>query len=191
MRHRASWIAAVALLWAMPAMALSLEDLAQRFARVSKSRATFEETKYVAALTEPLVRRGTLAFDAPGRLEMRVERPFPERVEIDGDALTIETRRGTSRTSLASQPLLAAWIESLRATLAGDVTALSSRFHADLAGDDAHWVLALTPLDAGLRAVVRRIEIEGAGAQISRYEIAEERGDRTVVRVTRAGDASR
>ncbi len=178
---RGAALAALAVSCVTPASAFGLDELAQRFAQVSRSRATFEETKYLSALTEPLTRRGTLAFDRPDRLEMRVERPYPERIEIDGDTLTMETRRGRSRTSLASQPLIAAWVESLRATLAGDAASLSAHFRVALAGSAERWTLELTPLDPSLQSIVRRIEIAGAGAQVARYEIEEQQGDRTVV----------
>jgi outer membrane lipoprotein-sorting protein len=131
-----------------------------------------------------LTRRGTLAFDRPDRLEMRVERPYPERIEINGDTLTMETRRGRSQVSVASQPLLAAWVESLRSTLAGDAAALSAHFRVALAGNADRWTLELTPLDPSLRSIVRSIRIAGAGAQVARYEIEEQQGDRTVVVVT-------
>jgi hypothetical protein len=98
----------------------------------------------------------------------------------------MQTTRGRSQASLSSQPLLAAWVESLRATLAGDAAALSAHFTVTLGGSARRWTLGLRPLDPALRALVRVIEIAGEGAQISRYEIDEVQGDRTVVVVTPA-----
>jgi len=174
----------LALLPPPAASAFSLEELAQHLAAVSQSIATFDETKTISTLTEPLTRQGTLRFERPDRLEMQVTRPYPERIEIAGDTLTIETRRGRSQASLATQPALAAWVTSLRATLAGDTASLTSHFDVALTGDAAHWTLRLVPRDAALRARVKRIEMAGAGARISRYEIDEVNGDRTVLDIT-------
>jgi outer membrane lipoprotein-sorting protein len=180
----AALAAALAIGWTSWAAAFSLDELAQGFARVASSRATFEETKFVSTLNAPLTRRGTLAFQRPDRLELRVEHPYPETIDIDGDTLTMQTTRGRSQASLSSQPLLAAWVESLRATLAGDAASLSAHFTVSLSGSARRWTLGLTPLDPALRSIVRSIEITGDGAQIAKYEIDEVQGDRTVVVVT-------
>ena len=177
-------IAALAIGGTSSAIAFGIDELAQGFARVASSQATFVETKYVSTLNAPLTRRGTLAFVRPDRLEMRVEAPYPETIEIDGDMLTMQTTRGRSQARLSSQPLLAAWVESLRATLAGDAASLSMHFTVAIRGSAGRWTLELAPLDPALRSIVRSIEISGEGAQIARYEIDEVHGDRTVVVVT-------
>ena len=176
--------AALAIGGTSHAIAFSVDELAQGFARVASSQATFVETKYVSTLNAPLTRRGTLAFVRPDRLEMRVEAPFAETIEIDGDTLTMQTTRGRSQARLSTQPLLAAWVESLRATLAGDTASLSMHFTVALSGSAGRWTLELAPLDPALRSIVRSIEISGEGARIARYEIDEVHGDRTVVVVT-------
>jgi outer membrane lipoprotein-sorting protein len=176
--------AALAIGGTSRAVAFGIDELAQGFARVASSQATFVETKFVSTLNAPLTRRGTLAFRRPDRLEMRVEAPYPETIEIDGDTLTMQTTRGSSQARLSTQPLLAAWVESLRATLAGDTASLSMHFTVVLRGSVRHWTLELAPLDPALRSIVRSIEITGDGAQIAQYEIDEVRGDRTVVVVT-------
>ena len=96
----------------------------------------------------------------------------------------MQTTRGRSQASLSSQPLLAAWVESLRATLAGDAASLSAHFTVALTGSARRWTLELRPLDPALRSIVRSVEITGDGAQITKYEINELQGDRTVVVVT-------
>jgi hypothetical protein len=166
---------------ARPACALALDELMRELASVPERHATFEETKQIALLNGPLVRRGTLDYVAPGRLTMRVESPYFERLDISGDELVIERRSGVSRVTLSSQPALAAWVESLRATLAGDGAALQARFAVAVDGTAAQWRLDLTPRDAALRATVARVAIAGRGADVVRFEVEETKGDSTRV----------
>ena len=163
------------------AAALTLDELMRELRTVAERHATFEETKQIALLNGPLVRRGTLDYGAPGRLQMRVESPYFERLDIAGDELTIERRSGVSRVTLSSQPALAAWVESLRATLAGDGAALQARFEVTLGGNLAEWRLDLVPREPTLRAIVARVAIAGRAAQVLRFDVEEARGDSTRV----------
>jgi len=183
------WLVLALILAPAAAQAFDLADLMALMAQVETSQVAFEETKHVAALTTPLVRRGTLRYVRPDHLEMRVETPYFERMEITGNLLTIESKRGIRRIDLAGEPGTAAWVASIRATLAGDRPALARHFAFELRGEAARWTLTLLPLDPALSGVIERIAIDGAQAQLSRIEVAERMGDRTVLIVQPAGNA--
>lgn len=166
------------------AQALSANELLATLARVARSTATFEETRTMAALTAPIVRRGTLRYVRPDQLEMVVTAPAPERIEINGDNVTMESRSGTRRVRLTQFPAAAVWVESVRATLAGDQRALERYFRVRVAGQMAAWTLELIPFDNELADVVSRIVITGAQDLPSRIEIEERSGDRSVMAIT-------
>ena len=161
--------------------AFDMTELMALMGRVETSRVAFEETKQVATLTAPIVRRGTLRYDRPDHLEMRVETPYFERMDINGNALTIESKRGVRQVDLASAPGLAAWVSAIRATLAGDWPTLARHFAYELRGQAARWTLSLLPIDPALSQVIARITIDGAEAQITRIEVDERMGDSTVL----------
>jgi Outer membrane lipoprotein carrier protein LolA-like len=190
---RAVIIAAMLFLTAVPnaAQAFDIAELMTLLARVDESNVAFDETKYVSTLTAPIVRHGTMRYVRPDRLEMRVESPYFERMEIVGDTLTIETRRGIRQIDLGSQPGAAAWVASIRATLAGDGASLAAHFRVTLSGDIAHWSIALDPVDAALANVIARIVIDGAQAQVLRIGVNERGGDRTALVVRPPGDGKR
>jgi hypothetical protein len=183
--HRCAIALGVALLAMVgPSAALSVDELMTELRAVPERHGSFEETKRMAVLTQPLVRRGTLEYVRPDRLTMRVDTPYFERLHIRGDEVSIERRSGTTRVALSSQPALAVWIESMRATLAGDAGALDRHFRARVEGSLAQWRLDLVPKDPQLAARVTRVVVEGQGAQPLRFEIEESRGDSTMVVVT-------
>jgi len=163
------------------AQGFDLTELMALLARVETSQVAFEETKHVAVLTTPIVRRGTLRYMRPDRLEMRVETPYFERMDIAGNMLTIESKRGVRQVDLAAEPGPAAWVAGIRATLAGDRPTLARHFAFELRGQPTRWTLTLLPLEPALSGVIERITIDGVEAQLTRIEVDERMGDRTVL----------
>ena len=53
-----------------------------------------------------------------------------------------------------------------------------------MGGEPARWQLDLTPLSVELAAIVTRVTINGAAAQVGRIEVVESSGDRSVMIVT-------
>jgi hypothetical protein len=175
--------AALALVAAAQCWALEPTEVLSGLARVERSDANFEETRHIAALTAPVVRRGTLKYVRPADLEMVVDTPVREVIRVAGPSLVIERRGQVREIRLTEMPAIAGWVESVRSTLAGDLSALSRYFTVRASGDAARWQLELIPLSAELASFVTRVTIAGTGAQITRIEVAEASGDRSVMNV--------
>jgi outer membrane lipoprotein-sorting protein len=162
-------------------------DAAQLFDRLAKERpahARFHERKYLALLSEPVDSSGELVFTPPDRLEKRTLSPKPEAVIVDGTRVTLE-RGGRKQTlELNEHPAIGVLIESVRATLTGNLPALTREYLVKLDGDAARWRLVLRPLDASLTRFVERIEIGGAEAQVRTVETFQADGDRSVMTIT-------
>jgi outer membrane lipoprotein-sorting protein len=161
-------------------------ELMRALASVESSRARFIETRHSDLLKAPLALRGTLAYTRPGRLEKHVLAPYDELTVIEGTRLTIHNRTNERRTSadVASSPMLAALVESVRATRAGDLSALERHYAVDVAGQRGQWILTLRPSDPQLGALVRKVTIHGFERRIGRVEVEEANGDRTITELT-------
>jgi hypothetical protein len=167
---------------AAAAQALAPRDLMRQLAAVESSRATFVETRHSALLKEPLVLRGTLTYRRPASIERRVEQPYEERVAIDGDVLVIESRRGRRlKTTVSGSPGIAALVESIRATRAGDLAALERHFEVRITGRAERWSMALQPVDEEVARHVAAILVAGAAGRITRVEVREAGGERSVM----------
>lgn len=178
------------LAWALAAAAAepwTLERLMQGLAQTRSARASFVETKTLAILERPLVASGELSFAAPDRLEKRTLRPQPELLRLEGETLTLERAGRSTVLDLRSTPEVAAFVESIRGTLAGDRKALELLYRLKLEGSEASWVLTLVPADPAMRALVERIRIAGRGAQLSVIEIRQANGDSSLMSVQRLG----
>jgi outer membrane lipoprotein-sorting protein len=184
----AAMLAALALLASsVPAFAAwDLQQLMDALAQNKSGRATFVETKHIAMLDRPVVSSGELLYTAPDRLEKRTLKPKPESMIVQGGELTIERGARTYRVQLAAQPQLAAFIDSIRGTLAGDRKALERNYRLGLEGTPQEWTLRLVPLDEKMQAVIRQIRISGAQDHVKSVEITQADGDSSVMLIDKS-----
>jgi len=177
----------VLLLASLPAAAQEepwdFAHLMGELAQVQTSRARYSEVKRVAMLQKPLQLSGTLLYERPGRIEKRQTFPVEEVIRVDGDWLTVEREGKTRRIALQNASLVAALVESLRATLAGDRSELERLYSARMQGTRQRWTLALAPREVEVAGVVKRIVISGSGSRIVRLEILEPGGDGSVMTI--------
>jgi outer membrane lipoprotein-sorting protein len=184
----ASSAAVLALLaWSTPAFAAwDLQQLMDSLAKNKSGRATFVETKHIAMLDRPIESSGELVYTAPDRLEKRTLKPKPESMVVQGTELAIERGGRSFRVQLDAQPQLAAFIDSIRGTLAGDRKALERNYRLSLGGAPQEWVLQLVPLDDKMRALIKQIRIYGAQDQVKSVEISQADGDSSVMRIEKS-----
>jgi Outer membrane lipoprotein carrier protein LolA-like len=160
-----------------------VEQLMSELGRVQRAKARFVERKYLKVLKTPLETTGTLEYDAPDRLVKRTLEPKPETITVEGARLAIESRARSRTLRLEDYPVLWAFVESFRSTLKGDLAALERFYRVTLEGGPQRWQLALTPRDPKMSALIESILIGGGRGRISRIEVRESQGDRSVMTV--------
>ncbi|MCW5664880.1 MAG: outer membrane lipoprotein carrier protein LolA [Piscinibacter sp.] len=169
---------------AAPAAAFDLDALMALLARRSGGEARFTEERFVAGLDGPPLRsRGTLSFTAPDRFARYTTEPRAESMEVQGDIAVLRRGGRTRQVALDALPELGALADAMRGTLTGDARTLQRHFQPGVSGSADKWTLALRPLDAGLAAQVRVLEIAGSGADVRSVEIRLANGDRSLMLV--------
>jgi len=158
-----------------------LDQLMRDLAQNRSGRASFVEKKSIALLDKPVESSGELFFRAPDHLEKRTLKPKPESMVLDQGILVIERGRQKHRLQLQDYPELAAFIDSIRGTLAGDRLALERSYRLSLDGRAEHWTLQLLPVDEKMQAVVKRIRIAGARDAVRSIEITQADGDSSLM----------
>jgi hypothetical protein len=164
-------------------------DLMRSLQAVESSKARFSERKELAILNEPLESSGTLVYRAPDRLEKHTVAPERSSLVLEGDRLVLENaeRGGRRSFALREHPVIWAFVESIRSTLAGDLPTLRRFYSVELEGSEPGWRLVLRPREPAMKDVVEEIRIGGSGTWISRIEILEAGGDRSVTTISREG----
>ena len=163
--------------------AWDVQQLMDSLAQNNSARAAFVEKKYIAILDKPVESSGELVYTAPDGLEKRTLKPRPEAMVVKGGELFVERGRQKHRLQLQAYPELAAFIDSIRGTLAGDRKALERHYRLSLEGPVERWTLQLLPLDEKMQAVIGRIRVTGARDQVNSIEIEQADGDSSLMTI--------
>ena len=161
-----------------------LDQLMQALAATQNGHASFIEKKNIAILDRPVESSGELFYTAPDRLEKKTLKPKPESMVLDKDKLVVEQRGKKHTLSLQSYPEIAAFIDSIRGTLAGDRKALEKTYKLSLTGDQKDWKLSLLPLQDKMKKVVTNIHITGSDNLLQTIEIKQADGDSSLMTIT-------
>ena len=179
--RRAPGVVALLALAALCADMSDLDAVMGLLAMRQHGRVEFVEQQFLAILDHPVESSGELRYDAPDRLEKRTLRPRPETLVLAGGGLSVERNGRVRVLDLHRYPQVLPFVESIRATLAGDRSALEKVFHVDFAGSVARWTLTLVPLDHQLMRTVKQVQIDGSRDQLLRVEIRQTDGDRSLM----------
>lgn len=158
-----------------------LDEVMRLLAMRRHGRVEFIEQHFLAVLKHPIESSGELRYEAPDHLEKRTILPRPETVVLDGGVVTVERGEHRRVLDLHRYPQIQPFIESIRATLAGDRGALERVFHLEFAGTVERWSLTLNPLDHQLARIVQVVQIDGSRDQLLRVEIRQPDGDRSLM----------
>jgi outer membrane lipoprotein-sorting protein len=171
---------------AEPAARWDMQQLMQRMAQTSAARARFSETKHSSLVKTPLVSSGTLSYTRPDRIAKQTLSPYEESISVEGDTLTLENKAKGVRHTLALQsyPVVWAFVESIRATLSGNLKTLQRFYELRFDGTPQAWLLSLEPTDVQMAAYVQTIRIRGTEGRITSIEIFEAGGDRSLMTIT-------
>jgi outer membrane lipoprotein-sorting protein len=173
------------MLLALPTRAAewNIDQLMQSLAQTRSGHASFVETKSIAMLDKPVESSGELFYKAPDYFEKRTLKPKPESMILNGSTLIVERGQKKRTLQLQSYPEVAAFIDSIRGTLAGDRKALERAYQLSLEGDAKNWKLLLTPIDNKMKKVVEHISISGVDNEVRMIVINQADGDSSIMTI--------
>jgi len=175
-----SALATAALAAAPPA---AFDQLLALLAQRQRGHVSFTEVHTLSMLREPLTSSGELFYEAPDHLEKRTLKPTRETLVLEHGELRAQRGHRTRVLELADYPEVAPFVESIRATLAGDRAALERYFEIDFEGDVEHWTLRLRPKDAAVARSVADITLSGQRAMIASVAIRQVDGDHSLITI--------
>ena len=162
-------------------------------------RAKYREEQHLALLAAPLVAEGTMYFAPPGRLAKHQTRPATARMVVDAGRLKFADAYGKDELELAKNPVVALFVDSVLQVLGGDGDSIDRAWVVTFAGGTdggpRAWLLELRPREAPASkpslGLVERLSIRGKDAAVTRIEVVEKGGDRTVTTLSEIDIAHR
>jgi hypothetical protein len=185
----AARLAALLFLGASAAAALAasappaLDELLALLRQRQHGHVSFTEVHTLSMLKEPLSSSGELIYEAPDHLEKRTLKPTPESLVLEHGVLRAQRGHRTRVIEIADFPEVAPFVESIRATLAGDRAALERYFEIDFEGDLGHWTLHLKPKDPSVAKSVADITLSGERDVIATVAIRQSDGDHSLITI--------
>jgi len=166
-----------------PDETVAFDQVLKLLAERRHDHVTFTEVQQLAILEQPLHSSGELLYDAPDRLEKRTLEPRREDLVLEHGMLSVDRDHRHRSVALRDFPQAVPFVESLRATLAGDRAALARYFTVQFSGTLARWTLELTPTDAALKRSVQHILITGETDRIRTVQIRQSDGDTSTLTI--------
>jgi len=167
------WLAAAVLLLATTiamAQSFDLPQLAEQLSGPAVVRGDFIQEKHLRALPQPLTSHGQFTLSRDHGLLWLLQQPIRQRRGEQGWQ-AVDPQGGSARQN-----------QLFLAVLSGDTQALQRDFQLELSGTATAWRLQLTPRGALLKQIFAGIEIQG-GETVTRIELHETQGDRTLIRL--------
>jgi hypothetical protein len=167
---------------------LDVDGLLARLGRPAPDSTSFVEVRYSSLLEKPIVVFGHLEHRENGSLVRRVESPYEEATELQGENVTVE-RAGSKprRFSLDRAPELRGMLASFGAILKGDRRMLEQYFIVTAQGSDARWEIHLTPREDKLRRRLSAIVVNGTESRTKCFTLQEPDGDESLMALGIAG----
>lgn len=162
---------------------ISLQQLMQQLAARRHAHASFVERKSLAVLKRTLESSGELIYEAPDRLLKRTLKPKAETLQLENGMLSAQRGARTYRMALRDSPDMAPFIDTIRATLAGEMPTLQRTYELEFRSTGGNWTLLMVPREPQLARVFARIRIDGAGDLLREVIIDTADGDRSVMTI--------
>ncbi len=158
--------------------------LMEKLAAVREAELTFVEHRTSSFLLDKIKLTGRMNYRAPDFIQKLIDSPFTERIQIEGDRITIEKVSGRGEStiqqySVSSSDSLKNAIDGIRATLAGNLNELTENFNVEMTGEISDWSVRLVPKSEKALEQIEKIEISGSDRLIKLIETFNTDGDET------------
>ncbi|MDD9852271.1 MAG: outer membrane lipoprotein carrier protein LolA [Gammaproteobacteria bacterium] len=130
---------------------------------------------------------GEMHFKAPHTLRRIVTKPYRESIIIDESTVIIKRMDSKNETDkvrfieIDSHPSIRLFIDSMRATMAGDLATVLEIYEVELSGDRGEWSLRLVPQRKALKKFINAVDVTGSANRISTLLVHEDDGTRSLI----------
>jgi len=177
-RIRALFLCLLAISLQPTSAEMGLGEVMDALSTIRLSESLYTEEKHYDMIDIPMVQQGVLRYESPERLAWDRGKSGKARYEIlDGQIIASRNGEVVQTIRLESMPALRAFIESFRATLAGNEARLRKYYEVEFSGEMESWQLQLRPRDRDMRRFIDSILIQGQKDQLRIIEIHEVNGD--------------
>ncbi len=177
------------LFFAALTLSVQATDLAasvkERLTQPAVLRGYFEQNKQVIGFKKPLISRGDFIVARDKGVLWRTKTPFAGTLRLSRDEIVAKQDDGevAFRLSASKEPSVRMINGLLFSLLNGDVSSLGELFKIEGSVNGKSWQLLLTPKQAALGKIMRKIALSG-DQFVRQIDLDEASGDQTTIRFT-------
>ena len=147
-------------------------------------RASFVQTRELAALDHPLISKGTVSLTPQGFIWHQRE-PFENRLTFDGNLLVEQIHLGDEVIEQPqNDPISLSITRSMYQMMSGSLANLKENFHVSMIGDqEVGWTAKLVPIDERVGKFLSRIVLEG-DRYLNRISVEQTNGVSTLIELS-------
>lgn len=154
----------------------------ERLSQPEVLRGQFEQSKQVAGFKKPLISKGDFLVARERGVLWSTRSPFASELKLSRDEIVArQNGEVVFRLNASKEPSVRIINGLLFSLLNGDITGLSELFQMDGSINGKSWQLELTPKQATLGKIMRKIELSG-DQFVRRIDLDEANGDQTHIR---------
>ncbi len=157
---------------------LEFEQVRQRLQSVKSLRLSFEQQRFIAVLSKPLISRGQLLFDKDLGIVWKTISPISESLVITPEQSFVVSDQG--QRSFGSSAGIEQISKIFMALFRGDFDGLARYFEISFRKEGERWRIGCKPRDAGLAQFLRGIVLEGK-LNVDHVSVFEGSGDRAEI----------
>lgn len=175
----------LALLISPFVIALTRDDLQQRFTEQPVIRAHFDQTRTIKDLPQPLRSQGQMLIARDQGLLWDQTSPFPMQLLLD-DKRMVQVINGQPPQIITAEnnPQMFQFNHLLRALFQADRKVLEQNFRVEFADKgEGRWTLRLTPTTTPLDKIFNTIDLAGQ-TYLESIQLNDKQGDRTDIALT-------
>ena len=159
------------------------QQISKAASALKSMQCDFVQTKHLKMLNEDMVSQGKMYYQQPDRLRWEYTTPYSYTFLLNGSKVLLKNKHRNDVIDVNQNKLFKEIARIMMNSVVGKCLNDDKEYKVDISASGSDWIATLSPLRKNMRQLFKRIVIhfDKQRAVVSRVELLEKNGDRTVI----------
>lgn len=155
------------------------QEMSEKCKNIKTINCKFTQERYTSILTEKNIKKGVFEYEKTDNLKLTFENG--DYIRIDKDSFEIKSEESTTKTKVASNPMLKNLSSILTACMIGDLSKINKDFIIKEQEEEKQWRIILQPKRGKAVSRIKEIilDFDRKDMTLSKMRMQEKKGDYT------------
>lgn len=155
------------------------QEMSEKCKNIKTINCKFTQERYTSILTEKNIKKGVFEYEKTDNLKLTFENG--DYIRIDKDSFEIKSEESTTKTKVASNPMLKNLSSILTACMIGDLSKINKDFIIKEQEEEKQWRIILQPKKGKAVSRIKEIilDFDRKDMTLSKMRMQEKKGDYT------------